>query len=165
MVTKKVLTSENKDLRLVSKEIQEDKINTPGIQVLISDLTETMKLENGIGIAAPQVGIQKRVIIIDIGKGAKPYINPTIVSKSKKIIESEEGCLSVPGVFGMVDRSYTVTVEFKKDNGKPKKIKVKGLEAIVFQHEIDHLDGILFIDKVTRYTKPPKTGNAGEQRM
>lgn len=165
MTTKKILTSENKDLRLVSKEIHEDKINTPEIQVLIDDLKETMKLENGIGIAATQIGVQKRVIIIDIGKGAKSYINPSIVSKSKKIIESEEGCLSVPGVFGLVARSYTVTVEFKKDNGKSKKIKVKGLEAIVFQHEIDHLDGILFIDKVTRYTKPPKTGIAGEQRM
>jgi peptide deformylase len=154
MTLKKVLTSESKKLRKVSVELTEEEIKAPKTKVLVSDLIETMEVENGIGIAAPQVGILKRVIIIDLGKGAKSYINPKIVSRSKTEIQNEEGCLSVPGVFGMVKRNSAVTVEFIKPNGKSKKVKVKGLEAIVFQHEIDHLDGILFTDKVVRYTKP-----------
>ncbi len=156
MTSKKVLTSENKTLREVSVELTEEEIKSPETKALVSDLIETMNIENGIGIAAPQVGILKRLIIIDMGKGAKSYINPKILSRSDKESENEEGCLSVPGIFGMVNRSNAVTVEFIKPNGKPKKIKVKGLEAIVFQHEIDHLDGVLFIDKVTDYTTPEK---------
>ncbi len=154
MTTQKVLTSGNKKLRVVSKELTEAEIKSPETQVLINDLTETMFLENGIGIAAPQIGVHKRVIIINMGKGAASYINPKITSKSKTLVESEEGCLSVPGVFGIVERSKAVTVEFIKNNGKSKKMKVKGLEAIVFQHEIDHLDGILFIDKAIRLNTP-----------
>jgi peptide deformylase len=116
-----------------------------------------MVVENGIGIAAPQIGVHKRLIIVDIGNNQpQAFFNPIITSKSFTKTESEEGCLSVPGVFGIVKRHRAVTVKAQNISGVTQTFRVDGLSAIVFQHEIDHLDGILFIDKVLRYTSHPK---------
>lgn len=147
-----VLTTPEKKLRERSVEIQADEILSGDTKQLILDLKETMKAQNGVGIAASQIGVLKRVIIVETGTGSKAFINPTITKRSLRKKQSEEGCLSVPGVFGIVLRHRTVTVEAIDENGETVTIHADQLLAIIFQHEIDHLDGILFIDKVFRFT-------------
>jgi len=152
-----VLTNPNSLLRIVSKEMDMLEIQSKETEQLVSDLIETMIVENGIGIAAPQVGIHKRLVVIDLGNGSpQAFFNPVITSKSFAKTESEEGCLSVPGIFGIVKRHRSVTVTAHTIRGEEKTFRVHGLPAIVFQHEVDHLDGILFIDKAIRYTSPQK---------
>jgi len=156
MTHKTVLTSPNKELRIISTEMTTAEFSDPKTIQLAKDLIETMRLENGIGIAAPQVGIHKRFIIVNIGEDdPRAFLNPKILSKSFLKIESEEGCLSVPGVFGMVKRHRSITVSAQDLKGETMTFRADGLMAIVFQHEIDHLDGVLFIDKVIRYTARP----------
>jgi len=156
MTHKTVLTSPNKELRIISTEMTTAEFSDPKTIQLAKDLIETMRLENGIGIAAPQVGIHKRFIIVNIGEDdPRAFLNPKILSKSFLKIESEEGCLSVPGVFGMVKRHRSITVSAQDLKGETMTFRADGLMAIVFQHEIDHLDGVLFIDKVIRYTDRP----------
>lgn len=138
-------------LKKVSKPVEE--INDK-IKDLANDMLDTMYKNDGIGIAACQVGMLKRIITYDVdyikddGK-KKPHvlINPVITSLSKKMITAEEGCLSYPNIFGNVDRHEKVTVEALDINGKKIKITAKDIEAVVIQHEYDHLDGIVFIDK------------------
>jgi len=157
MTKRTILTSPDAELRKVSQEISLDEIQHPETMKLIKDMKETMKLENGIGIAAPQINVHKRVIIVDVGQNQpQAFFNPKITSHSLIKTESEEGCLSVPGVFGIVKRHKSVTVEASTEQGVLEKFRADGLLSIVFQHEIDHLDGILFIDKVLRYTAHPK---------
>lgn len=157
MTAKTVLTSPNGELRVISKEMTKEEILAPETKNLVKDLIQTMKVENGIGIAAPQVGVHKRLIIVDLGENQPhAFFNPRITSKSFSKIDSEEGCLSVPGVFGIVKRHKAVTVTAENMNGVTQTFRAEGLPAIVFQHETDHLDGILFIDKVTRYTSHQK---------
>jgi peptide deformylase len=143
-------------LREKASEIDPKEISGARVQSLIADMKVTMHASNGIGIAGPQVGIPERIIIVETGKGPEAFINPQIVSRSLRKTDSEEGCLSIPGVFGIVKRNKAVTVRAFDAHGKEIKIKATGLPAIIFQHEIDHLDGILFIDKVERYTSPPR---------
>ena len=143
----KVLHEPNKELRVVSKPVDTKRITSKDIQTLISDLHVTMEKENGVGIAAPQVGIHERVIIAETDDGPKAFINPEITERSFKLVDSEEGCLSVPGVWGIVKRHRTVSVKALDEKGEPVELKAKGLLSIIFQHEIDHLDGILFIDR------------------
>ena len=109
-------------------------------------MLDTMYKFDGVGLAAPQVGILKRIITIDIGEGPKVLINP-VIKKSSGKQTGEEGCLSFPNVFGNVDRPESIIVEAFDIDGNKIKIKAKGLEAVVLSHEIDHLDGILFVDK------------------
>ena len=116
------------------------------IRELAMDMVETMYKFDGVGLAAPQVGILKRIIVIDIGDGPKVFINP-VIKKATGVQTGEEGCLSSPNTFGNVDRPETVVVEAFDLDGKQIKLKAKGLEAVVLSHEIDHLDGILFLDK------------------
>lgn len=116
------------------------------IRQLVLDMLDTMYKYDGVGLAAPQVGILKRVITIDTGDGPKVLINPVIKKASGKQT-CEEGCLSFPNTFGNVDRPENVVVEAVNLEGNKIKIKAKELEAVVLCHEIDHLDGILFIDK------------------
>lgn len=156
MTSRIVLTSPNAELRVVSTEFPTDEISLKETQTLVRDLIETMRVENGIGIAAPQIGVHKRLIIVDVGENQpQAFFNPKILSKSFTKTESEEGCLSVPGVFGIVKRYRAVTVSAQNMHGVSQTFRAEGLMAIVFQHEIDHLDGVLFIDKVTRYTTHP----------
>ncbi len=129
-------------------EVIDDRVLT-----LLKDMAETMYKANGVGLAAPQVGILKRIVVIDIGEGLIELINPEIVSQEGEQTGTE-GCLSIPGIYGEVKRPARVVVEAL--NGKGQKIRVtgEGLLAVALCHEIDHLDGILFRDKVIRYVDP-----------
>ena len=122
---------------------------TAEIRLMIADMTETMYDEVGIGLAAPQVGIPKRLIVIadEEGRGVQALLNPAIVERGGEMT-GEEGCLSIPGVFAPVTRAAWVKVEARSVDGKPLTINARGLRARVLQHEIDHLDGVLFIDRV-----------------
>jgi peptide deformylase len=120
---------------------------------LIRDMRETMKKEKGVGLAAPQIGVNKRLILVETEQGIEVFINPKIVSSSKAMVESEEGCLSVPKVYGMVRRHKKIKLKALKEDGTPVRLTATGLPAIIFQHEIDHLDGVLFIDKVEKIYK------------
>lgn len=120
----------------------------PKISKLVDDMLKIMKQANGVGLAAPQVGVGKRVIVIaPEGMRPLPLINPVIVEQSGEMI-GQEGCLSIPGLYGDVTRSAAVVVEAYDRKGKPVTYEMEGMAARVVQHEIDHLDGVLFIDKV-----------------
>ncbi|WP_105618110.1 peptide deformylase [Vallitalea okinawensis] len=120
------------------------------IQILIDDMLDTMYEADGVGLAAPQIGILKRIIVIDIGEGPIIMINPEIASENGEQCEIE-GCLSIPGVSGTVNRPAKVTVKFTDREGNEQKMTGKGLLARAFCHEIDHLNGVLFTDKVIDY--------------
>jgi peptide deformylase len=146
-----VLHDPDDRLRLVSKDIDPATIASQDMQKLIADLKETMKLEDGVGIAAPQVNVHKRIIIVDLpDRGPCAFFNPIITERSFKIIDSTEGCLSVPECSGIVKRHRGVTIKTWNERGEEEILKVTDLSAIVFQHEIDHLDGILFIDRAEK---------------
>ena len=138
---------------LLRKRSREVEVVDDKIRELLDDMYETMKASNdGIGLAAPQVGVLKRLVVIDLGEegDGKIYklVNPVII-KAKGEQVCREGCLSVPGVLGDVVRPKEITVEALDENGKKIVIKAKDLLAICLSHEIDHLDGILFTDKAT----------------
>ena len=136
-------------LRKKSREVEIDDITSEKIQSLIDDMLETMHSFNGVGLAAVQVGMLKRVIVIDVEDGKGPYvlINPQIL-KTKGEKECDEGCLSFPNQFGKVIRPTEVAVEFYDRNAKKVKLKAKDLLAQAICHECDHLEGVLFVDKV-----------------
>ena len=119
---------------------------------LLDNMAETMYEANGIGIAAPQVGEAVRMVVIDIGDGLIELVNPKITFREGSETDSE-GCLSVPGIFGEVERASKVKVEFLDRRGKRKHITAKGLLARCIQHELDHLEGGLFIDVATSLRK------------
>jgi len=129
-----------------------DKIDK-NVITLLDDMIETMKDANGVGLAAPQVGVLKWVVVIDVGDGPIELINPKIISQKGTQLEVE-GCLSVPGKWGEVERPAEVVVEALNRNGETITVKGTELLAIAISHEIDHLDGILFVDKVVRYVDP-----------
>ncbi len=119
-----------------------------------NDMLETMYKNDGIGLAACQVGILKRIIVYDVKyieedgkKEGHILINPKIVSRSKSMIEVEEGCLSFPDIYKVVKRHEKVTVEYTDIKGKKKRITAKDIEAVCLQHELDHLDGVVFLDR------------------
>jgi peptide deformylase len=121
---------------------------TPEILNLIRDMAETMYTASGAGLAAPQVGVSKKIIIIDgEEEGLIVLVNPMMVKSEGEVIE-EEGCLSIPGVYSEVKRSSKVTVKALNESGEPIKITKEGLLARALQHEIDHLEGILFVDRI-----------------
>ena len=138
-------------LRKVSKEVTE---LTDNLKLLISDMKETMNDSNGVGIAAVQVGVLRRIIIVeDVDNNEqKVFINPVIVEKSEEHEIDTEGCLSVPGMKGKVDRALKIKVKAKNDNMEDVEFEAEGLYAREIQHEVDHLDGILYIDKVEEGT-------------
>ncbi len=155
-------------LRQVATPVREI---TAEIKRIIADMTETMWHQVGIGLAAPQVGLPHRILVMDDGKGgAQALINPEIETRSGTVRE-EEGCLSIPGVFGVVERSKTITVKAMDADGKPVSLEATGLKARIVQHELDHLDGVLFIDRLPPVTRdrikkkiqkegfPKETGN------
>lgn len=152
-MSRPVLHEPNDNLRIKSELVSADRVQTPEMQLLIAELVETMKQENGIGIAAPQIGVHDRVIIVEQAGTPTAYINPRITERSFRMIESEEGCLSVPGCWGVVKRHRSVTVHAVTQDGEEVVLKAQGLLATVFQHEIDHLDGILFIDRAEHIKK------------
>ncbi len=119
------------------------------IRKLLDNLADTMYAAKGVGLAAPQIGISKRVIVVDAGEGLWELINPEIIDKQGEDI-AVEGCLSIPGVAGEVKRAAQVIVQGWDRKGNLIEIKADGLGARVLQHETDHLDGILFIDKAVK---------------
>ncbi len=144
----KLIYEGNPILRQTSKPVENI---TKSIKKLVADMFETMYADNGIGLAAPQIAKKKRVIIIDLQtKKSIPIalINPEIIS-SRGETESEEGCLSCPGLTAVVKRAADVVAQGYDMNGNLIEIKAEGLLAIALQHEIDHLNGILFIDRLT----------------
>lgn len=116
------------------------------IRYLCFNMAKTMRENNGIGIAAPQVGVSKRIIIVDNKGKDWILINPEIVWESDALVDFEEGCLSVPGVFDNVKRPESIKIKYRNAKGKPIFEKVDGLLSRIVQHEIDHLDGVLFVD-------------------
>ncbi|MBR1729589.1 MAG: peptide deformylase [Selenomonadaceae bacterium] len=125
---------------------------TKKIKILLDDMAETMYVNEGVGIAAPQVGVAIRAVIIDVGEKRYDLINPVIVESEGKVIDSE-GCLSFPGVYGDVERAEKVRVEYTNRFGKRKFIEADGLLARCLQHELDHLDGRLFIEVAQNLTE------------
>lgn len=133
---------------LREKALPVNKVNDE-IKELVKDMIETMYAQGGVGLAAPQVGVSKRIIVIDSEeKGVLVLINPVII-KREGVSNEEEGCLSVPGIYSTVRRSSLITVEAMDLEEKKIQITQEGFLAIVLQHEIDHLDGYLFIDRVS----------------
>ncbi|HYN87067.1 MAG TPA: peptide deformylase [Ardenticatenaceae bacterium] len=131
----------------------------PELRALVADMIETMRVANGVGLAGPQVAERLRVLVFEIPESdehedeplaGRPYalVNPEILEVSKATEEGQEGCLSIPGYIGEVQRHAAITVQARNEWGKPKKIKAEGFLARVLQHEIDHLDGILYIDRL-----------------
>jgi len=155
MALRKILTEPNKILREKSLEVENvDK----DIQKLMDDMLETMYAAPGIGLAAIQVGIPKRVIVLDIeqkeGKKNPIFlINPEIIKKSENKTTYEEGCLSVPGQFAEIDRPDKCHVKYLDYHGNKKEINAEGMLATCIQHEMDHLEGILFIDYLSKLKK------------
>lgn len=134
----KVLRGRAKEIKEISSEIHK----------LIDDMIATMYQAKGVGLAAPQVSIPLRVIIVDTPKGALPVVNPDIYWKSRKKIKEDEGCLSVPGFFFEIPRSQKVRVRGLSREGKQIEIKAEDLVARIFQHEVDHLNGKLVLNRI-----------------
>lgn len=120
---------------------------TDELRSRLDEMFATMRRLNGIGLAATQVGIHEQIAVIEIPGQRLVLINPTIANPSKKLLAEEEGCLSVPGVFGYVSRSASLTVKAQDEHGKQFQLKAQGLLARVIQHEVDHLNGTLYIDR------------------
>ena len=155
MALKKILTEPNKILRQQSLPVE--KVDGE-LQKLIDDMLETMYAAPGIGLAAIQVGVPKRVIVLDIASKDEPknpmcFINPEIIEKSETNSTYEEGCLSVPGQFAEIDRPSKCYLKYLDYYGQPKEIKAEGMLATCIQHEMDHLEGILFIDYLSKLKK------------
>ena len=155
MAIKEILTEPNKILRQVSKTV--DQV-TKDEQKLMDDMLETMYHANGIGLAAIQIGIPKRIIVMDIDQKDKKknpmyFVNPIIKNKNKDLSTYEEGCLSVPNQFAEIDRPSKCEVEYLDYFGKKQLLKADGLLATCIQHEMDHLEGILFIDYLSKLKK------------
>ena len=155
MTLKTILTEPNKILRQVSLPVEKVRKEE---RILMDDMLETMYEAKGIGLAAIQVGIPKRIIVMDIGNRDKEkepmyFVNPIIKNKNSNHSTYEEGCLSVPDQFAEIDRPSTCEVEYLDYNGNKKILKASGLLATCIQHEMDHLEGILFIDYLSKLKK------------
>ena len=155
MALRQILIEPNEILRQKSHEVESV---TKDIQILMDDMLETMYAAPGIGLAAIQIGIPKRIIVLDIEQkeGKKNplfFINPEIIKKSKNLSTYEEGCLSVPGQFAEIDRPEKCHIKYLDYYGQSKELKVEGMLATCIQHEMDHLEGILFIDYLSKLKK------------
>ncbi len=138
-------------LRNKSKKV--DKFDS-ALKLLVEAMFEKMDEADGVGLAAPQVGVNLRVFVIDDRNGIKKaFINPEIVETSMEECEMEEGCLSVPGVYSFLSRSERVTVQAQDINGKTFRMEADGLFARAIQHENDHLNGVLFVDRLDDKTR------------
>jgi len=143
----------NKNLRKKSQDLSKEQILSPETQGFIVNLIETMFKEDGLGLAAVQVDKHWNMFAVATEDGPMVFINPKIVYKSWLKETDEEGCLSVPGVYGLVKRPKTVIIKALDRNGNKLSMKAKGLFARVLQHEADHTQGVLFIDKTNKITR------------
>lgn len=162
MAIREIVTLPNDVLRKKARRVSDF---GPDLKRLVDDLIETMREAPGVGLAAPQIAMQQRVIVVEFGDledeevPLKLYvvINPEITRTSSEMSIGMEGCLSIPGILGDVERPEAVTVKGQDRNGRPIKIKASGWLARIFQHEIDHLNGVLFVDHAI------KVWQAGEE--
>ena len=168
MALRKIVTLPEPVLRRKAKAVTKfDK----DLQVLIEDMVETMREAPGVGLAAPQIGLSERLIVVEYyeheededteneeeaPKKVWAVLNPEIVKASEEKVMGIEGCLSIPNLVGEVERHAEIQVKGLNRHGKPMKIKAKGWLARIFQHEIDHLNGVLFPDRATRVWQPPQ---------
>lgn len=150
MALREIRTDEDPILRKKSKEVTE--INHR-IKVLLEDMEETMIEANGVGLAAPQIGVLRRVVTIDVGEGVIKIINPEILEVKGEVVDIE-GCLSIPGKSGTVERPEWVKLKYLNENGEEMIIEGTDLLARAICHEVDHLNGILYTDKVIEYCTP-----------
>ena len=154
MTIRTIITEPHETLRQISKPVLSV---TNDERKLMDDMLETMYNANGIGLAAIQIGVPKRIIVMDISKDGNKnpmfFVNPVIKNKDKQKSTYEEGCLSVPNYFAEVDRPKYCEVEYLDYNGENKILKADGLLATCIQHEMDHLEGILFIDYLSKLKK------------
>ena len=155
MALKTILTEPNKLLRQISQPVE--RIGDAERE-LMNDMLETMYVANGIGLAAIQIGVPKRIIVMDLSKEENKklpmyFVNPLIIKKNEEKTIYEEGCLSVPNQFAEIQRSSKCEVEYLDFNGDKQNLKAEGLLATCIQHEMDHLEGILFIDYLSKLKK------------
>jgi len=158
MALQKIVTVPEPVLRKKARKVTEF---TPEIHQLLDDMVETMRQAPGVGLAAPQVNIPLRVIVVEFGDEENEevppklftVVNPEIIRASQETVMGTEGCLSIPGFVGEVERMESITVKAQNRYGQPMRIKANGWLARIFQHEIDHLDGILFTDRATEIHK------------
>jgi peptide deformylase len=155
MSVKTILTEPNKLLRQISRSV--DKVGDAE-RTLMDDMLDTMYDAPGIGLAAIQIGVPKRIIVMDLGrdednKEPRYFVNPVIKNKNEEKAKYEEGCLSVPDQFAEIERPNSCEVEYLDYNGKKQVLKADGLLATCIQHEMDHLEGILFIDYLSKLKK------------
>jgi peptide deformylase len=174
MAVRTIITPDNDILRKKARRVVD--FGNQNLQVLVDDMIETMLDAPGVGLAAPQVAESQRIIVVrlpddeesveEYGKDAgvlHVVINPEIVKSSRDTVEGVEACLSIPGFFGKVDRPVTVTIKGQDRHGNDIRIKAHDWLARVFQHEIDHLDGVLFIDKATEIWRAVPEAEAAEE--
>ncbi len=160
MPLREIITLPNPVLRRRARPVTEF---GPTLQSLVDDMIETMRQAPGVGLAAPQVGVSERVIVVeyavddeqeDAPKKLYVVVNPEVKETSTETEMGVEGCLSLPGLQGEVERALAVTVKGRTRRGQPLKIKAKGWLARIFQHEVDHLEGVVFTDRATKVWKP-----------
>lgn len=158
MAIREIVTHPNDVLRRKAHKVQDF---GKDLQVLIGEMIETMRAEPGVGLAAPQVAVSLRLIVVEYGEEENPEVpprlyvmaNPEITRTSAETEKGVEGCLSIPGYVGEVERAAEIVVRGQNRFGKPMKVKAKGWLARIFQHEIDHLNGVLFIDRTDKVWK------------
>jgi peptide deformylase len=171
MTVREIITPQNPILRKKARKVT--KFDDPKLQALIDDMVATVIEAPGVGLAAPQVAANQRVIVVrlpDDEQAKQEYgeeagvlhvvVNPEIIRASREMVDGIEACLSIPGYFGSVERHVAVTVRGQDRDGKPVRIKAQDWLARVFQHEIDHLEGILYIDRATEIWRATKRDQA-----
>jgi peptide deformylase len=172
MALRKIVTLPETVLRRKARTVTKFDKN---LQTLIDDMIETMRDAPGVGLAAPQIGLSERIIVVeyyehdedeekeDAPKKVYALLNPEIIKTSEERLMGVEGCLSIPGLVGDVERHASIQVKGLNRHGKPMKLKAQGWLARIFQHEIDHLNGILFTDRATRVWKPQEEVEAEQE--
>jgi peptide deformylase len=159
MSVRDIVTLPNEVLRRKAQDVDDF---GPELQTLVDDMIETMRAAPGVGLAAPQVDVSLRVIVAEFGSEDDPeapkklftVVNPEIRRASREQVDGIEGCLSIPDLIGEVDRSVAVTVTGQNRHGQPLKIKARDWLARIFQHEVDHVNGVLFVDRAKRVFIP-----------
>jgi len=174
MALRKIVTTPDPVLKRKARAVNTFDKN---LHTLLDDMVETMREAPGVGLAAPQIGLSERIIVIeyvekedmeeieDAPKKVWAMINPEIVKVSEETLMGVEGCLSIPGIVGEVERHAEVQVKGLNKHGKPMKVKAKGWLARIFQHEIDHLNGVLFTERATRIWRPQEENVDAEQEV